>query len=98
MRIERAFNRPERLVQLGPEHLAHEWTAYQPVAVLARQRASELEDEIRDVVGDRARTSATPASVFRLMTGRTCRQPTDAWAYTPADVPCRLTIDRKRAM
>ena len=52
VRIERAFDCSKRLVHFGAEHLAHEWTADQPVAVLARQRASELEDEIRDVVGD----------------------------------------------
>ena len=44
---------PERLVEHRAEHLLHERTAHQPVAVLARQRAAELEDQIGDVVGDR---------------------------------------------
>ena len=43
----------ERLVERRPEHLLHERAAHQAVAVLARQRAAELEHEVGDVVGDR---------------------------------------------
>ena len=53
MRIERPLDGAERLVEHRPEHLLHERAAHQAVAVLARQRAAELEHEVGDVVGDR---------------------------------------------
>ena len=43
----------ERLVEHRPEHLLHERAAHQAVAVLARERAAELEHQVGDVVGDR---------------------------------------------
>ena len=52
LRVERALDRAERLVQHRAEHLLHERAAHEAVAVLARQRAAELEHEIGDVVGD----------------------------------------------
>ena len=52
-RIERPLDLPERLVEHRPEHLLHERAADQAVAVLARQRAAELEHQVGDVVGDR---------------------------------------------
>ena len=53
VRIERLLHLPERLIELGAEHLLVEGAAHQAVAVLARQRAAELEHEIGDFVGDR---------------------------------------------
>ena len=53
MRIERPLDVAERLVEYRAEHLPHEWAANESVAVLAGQRAAELEDEIGDVVGQR---------------------------------------------
>ena len=51
-RVERALDGPERLVELGTEHPLHERPAHQPVAVLAGERAAELEHQLGDVVGD----------------------------------------------
>ena len=51
--IERPLYLSERVVEHGAEHLLGERTAYQPVAVLAGQRAAELEHQIGDVVRDR---------------------------------------------
>ena len=42
----------EGVVDRRPEHLAHERAAHQAVAVLARQRAAELEHQVGAGVGD----------------------------------------------
>ena len=56
-----------------------ELRARQAVAVLARERPAELDDEVGDVLGD----AAHPGDVARLAcvfsAGRMCRQPTEAW-------------------
>ena len=44
---------PERLVERRPEHLLHERAAHEAVAMLAGERAAELEHEVGDVVGER---------------------------------------------
>ena len=53
VRVEGVFDRAERFVELGPEHLAHERAPHEPVSVLARECATVLQDQIGDVVGDR---------------------------------------------
>jgi hypothetical protein len=54
VRIERALHGPGAR---RPPGFLREGPAHQTVAVLARQRATELEDEVGDVVGDRLEPS-----------------------------------------
>ena len=51
-RIEGPLDRAERLVEHRPEHLLHERTAHQAVAVLAGERAAEFQHQVRDIVRD----------------------------------------------
>ena len=53
LRVEGALHGAKRLVQRRAEHLLVECAAHQAVAVLARQRAAELQHQIGDVVGNR---------------------------------------------
>ena len=73
------FTLPERLVELRAEHLLVEGAAHQAVAVLARQRAAELEHEIGDLVGDRLELGDAVGGL-QVDDRPTCRQPTDACA------------------
>ena len=52
VRVERAFDGSERLVELRPEHFFHERAAHEAVAVLAGQRAAVLEHEVGDFAGN----------------------------------------------
>ncbi len=52
LRVEGPLHLAERLVERRAEHLLVEGAAHQAVAVLARERAAELEHEIGDIVGD----------------------------------------------
>ena len=38
---------------LGPNIFSRERTSHEPIAMFARQRSSELEHQVRDVIGDR---------------------------------------------
>ena len=49
VRIERLLDLPERVVEHGPVHSFHEGAADETVAVLTRQRAAVLQDEIGDI-------------------------------------------------
>ena len=78
--IEGAFDLPERLVKHRAEHLPVERTAHQAVAVLGGKRAAEFQHQVGYLLRDRLRTSHALPRSSRLITGRTCRQPTEAWA------------------
>src|SRR5205823_7788439 len=54
LRVKNVLDLPERLVDDGPEHLLVPLAAGHAVAVLARERAAELEDEIAHLPRDAA--------------------------------------------
>ncbi len=45
-----------------------------------------------------ARIVATSEASFMFSTGRTCRQPTEAWAYQVPVVPCRSNTPFSRSV
>ena len=53
LRVERLFHLTECPVEHRSEHLLHERAAHQPVAVLPRQRTTELHHEVGDLAGNR---------------------------------------------
>ena len=53
VRIERALDLAEGLIQGGAEHLLLKRTAHQAVAVFAGEGAAVLEHQVGDFVGDR---------------------------------------------
>jgi hypothetical protein len=51
VRIEGALHFAKRFIQRVAEHLPHERTAHQPIAMLPRERSAELA-QLRDIVRD----------------------------------------------
>ena len=87
--VEGVLDRLEGAHEARAEHALVELRARDAVAVLAGVRALEAADELEGLLGDRAHRPDVRPARLRSRIGRTCRQPTEAWAYQVPRVPWR---------
>ena len=80
LRIEGPLDFAESLVKHRAEHFLLKRTADQPVAMFAGEGAAVFQHQVGHVCRDGLEIAGRRPSVFRLTTGRTCKQPTEAWA------------------